>query len=189
MRTSKSISTISYNSASFLRNKLEEWKRNGVIEFAMWVKHDPEEEEKKEHYHVFIKPARLLQTVDLERESEELDIHNLDKPLKMISFRVSKESDWLLYSIHDPSYLAEKGLEKQFVYSFEDINSTCEDTLRDIISHCNDERNSKIEYRLIQLINKGLTWDEIILSGFIPLRYIAGAQIMYNSLSKCRKLS
>ena len=182
MRTSKSISTISYNSEGFLQNKFDEWKRQGLIEFAMWIRHEPEEDEKKAHYHVFLKPARLVQTVDLENDSHELDPNNIDKPFKMISFRVSKESDWLLYAIHEPSYLLEKGLQRQFVYSFEDVQSTCNDTLNDIISHCNDDRNGRIEYRLVQMIKQGLTWDEIVLSGFIPLRYITGAQIMYKAL-------
>lgn len=182
MRTSKPISTISYNSADFLEKKLMEWKKCGWIEFAMWIRHDPESDEKKPHYHVFIRPARLIQTTELEEASKEIDPQNIDKPLKMIGFRISKETDWLLYSIHDPSYLVEKGLQREFVYSLEDVNSTDEDTLADIISHCSDDRVGRIEYRLLQMIRQGMSWDAIVYSGFIPMRHITGAKIMYDSL-------
>ena len=103
MRTSKAVSTISYNSAEFLKAKIEYWRKSGIIEFGMWIRHEPEADEKKAHYHVYLKPAKLIQTMDLEMDSCELDPDNPDKPLKMVSFRISKEDDWLLYSIHDPS--------------------------------------------------------------------------------------
>lgn len=182
MRTSKPISTISYNTADFLKAKLENWKSQGLIEFAMWIRHDPEEDEKKAHFHVFIRPARLIQTMDLEKESMELDPENIDKPFKMIGFRVSKESDWLLYAIHDPTYLQEKGLEREHVYGLDDVQSTDCDTLNDIIRHMSDDRKGRLEYRLIQLAQLGLPWDAVVASGMIPLRHIAGARIMYESL-------
>lgn len=183
MRTSKPISTISYNSDEFLKAKIEYWKSLGIIEFGMWIRHMPEEDEKKTHCHVFLKPAKLIQTMDLEMDSCELDPQNPDKPFKMVSFRVSQESDWLLYAIHDPAYLAEKGLEREFVYSFDDIHTTCDDTLSDIIAHISDDRKGRIEYRLIDCINRGMTWQQIISSGMIPLRHMSGAKIMYEAIT------
>ena len=123
MRTSKSVSTISYNSDEFLTAKIEYWKRIGLIEYAMWIRHQPDEDNKKSHCHVFIKPAQLIQTTTFEIESTEIDPLNPDKPFKMISFRNSKESDWLLYAIHDKAYLLEKNLERNIYYSFDDVRS------------------------------------------------------------------
>lgn len=183
MRTSKPISTISYNSADFLKAKIEYWKSVGIIEYGMWIRHEPEQDEKKAHYHVYLKPAKLIQTMDLENDSCELDPENPDKPFKMVSFRVSKEDDWLLYSIHDPSYLLEKGMSREFCYGFEDIQTTCEDTLKDIISHISDNRKGRLEYRLIECINMGMKWQEIVMSGMIPIRQISGALIMYRSIT------
>lgn len=188
MRTSKPIATISYNTEEFLRKKIEYWKSSGIIEFGMWIRHDPEQDEKKAHWHVFIKPAQLIQTMDLETDSMEIDPNCPEKPLKMIGFRPSKESDWVLYGIHDPTYLVEKGLEREIVYSLEDIQSTCDDTLKDIIAHISDERNGKLEYRIIQCINKGLSWQEIVSSGLVPLRYMAGAKIMYQAITGDRTI-
>lgn len=183
MRTSKPISTISYNSESFLKNKIEEWKSDGKIEFGMWIKHNPEEDEKKVHYHVFLKPAKLIQTMDLENESIEIDPQNIDKPFKMIGFRVSKESDWLLYAIHDPIYLAEKGLGREICYSFDDVQTTCSDTLIDIISHLNDDRKGRLEYRLMDCIDRNMSWQQIVRSGIIPIRQLSGAKLMYEAVT------
>lgn len=183
MRTSKPISTISYNSHDFLRQKIEYWKSIGIIEYAMWIRHEPEEDEKKAHYHVYLRPAMLIQTMHLEEDSCEIDPQNPEKPFKMVSFRISKEDDWLLYSIHDPNYLAEKGLSREFFYGFEDIETTCADTLTDIISHMSDKRKGKLEYRIIECINRGMTWTQIVQSGIVPIRQMSGAMIMYRSIT------
>lgn len=183
MRTSKAISTISYNSDLFLKNKIEEWKNNGLIEFGMWIRHQPDEDNKKSHCHVFLQPAKLIQTMDFEQDSIELDPCNPDKPFKMISFRVSKESDWLLYAIHDKYYLMEKGIERNYYYSFDDIQSTCDETLNDIISRISDDRKGRLEYRIIDCINRGLKWGDIISSGLVPIRYMSGAKIMYEAIT------
>lgn len=183
MRTSKPISTISYNTPDFLRNKIEEWKLQGIIEYGMWIRHEPEEDEKKAHFHLYLKPAKLVQTMDLETASMELDPENPDKPLKMISFRVSKESDWVLYCLHDPNYLIEKGMSRAYCYGVEDIESTCEDTLKDILSRLSDDRKGRLEYRLVECINIGMSWQEIVRSGLVPLRQMSSARLMYGAIT------
>lgn len=188
MRTSKAVSTISYNSPSFLKGKIEEWKTLGYIEYGMWIRHEPEADEKKAHYHVYLKPAKLIQTTDLEERSQEIDPQNPGKPFKMVSFRISKEDDWLLYAIHDPVYLSEKGLTRQHCYAFSDVETTCEDTLRDIISHMSDNRKGKLEYRLLECIEMGMTWGEIVRTGIIPIRQMSGALMMYRAITGQEKV-
>lgn len=182
MKTSKSISTISYNTEDYLKSIIDKWRKAGIIEFAMWIRHEPEADEKKAHYHVFIKPAKLIQTMDLENDSMEFDPQNPEKPLKMISFRTSKENDWVLYGIHDKDYLAEKGLTRDRHYDLQDIKTTCQDTLSDIISHLSDDRKGRLEYRIMECCERGMSWGQIVGSGLIPLRYMAGAKIMYKAL-------
>lgn len=199
MRTSKPVATISYNSAEFLKSKIEYLKEHGIIEYGMWIYHKKEADEKKDHWHVYLKPAKLIQTVDLENVFKELDPtwkpkevyedekdkerHEKKQFLGVINFVVSKESDWLLYSLHDPNYQIEKGLSKQYVYGFDDIETTCEYTLQDIISRISDDRKGRIEYRLIECINMGMNWSQICSSGIIPLRNISGALIMYKAIT------
>lgn len=195
MRTSKPISTISYNTPEFLRNKILEWKQLGWIEYGMWIRHLPDEDEKKVHYHVYLKPAKLIQTMDLEEDSCEFegpfpngnpDPNSTElalKPLKMINFRMSKEDDWILYGIHDKAYLAEKGMTRKHHYLFEDIECTCDDTLRDMITHLIDNRKGRLEVRIYDCINKGLTWREIVCTGIIPLRHIGNAHMFYKAVT------
>lgn len=183
MRTSKPISTISYNTDAYLRGLIEYWKSSGLVEYAMWIRHQPDEDNKKSHCHVYIKPAQLIQTTAFEENSCEIDPQNPDKPLKMISFRISKEDDWLLYAIHDKAYLQEKGLTRNIHYSFDDVQSTCEETLQDIISHMSDNRKGRLEYRIIDCINRGMSWQQIVSSGLVPIRHIAGARILYESIT------
>lgn len=199
MRTSKPISTISYNSDDFLQAKIEYWKKIGLIEFGMWIRHEPEEDEKKSHCHVYLKPAKLIQTMDLEEDSRELDPtwkpkdsykdekdrleHEKKMFLKMITFRTSKEDDWLLYAIHEPSFLAEKGLTREYTYGIDEVLNTCQDTLNDIVSRLSDNRKGRLEYRLVQCINNGMNWQQIVSSGLVPIRQITGAKLMYIALT------
>lgn len=183
MRTSKPISTISYNSEEFLRGKIEYWKNQGLIEFGMWIRHEPDEDNKKVHFHVFLKPAKLIQTMDLEMDSCELDPNFPDKPLKMIGFRVSKENDWVLYGLHDKEYLASKGMQRNIHYDLGDIQSTDSDTLADIITHLNDERKGKLETRIMECVGMGLNWAEIVGSGLIPLRHMHNAKLLFDALT------
>ena len=183
MRTRKPISTISYNSPDFLRNKIEYWKKIGWIEFGMWIRHEPDEDNKKVHYHVFLQPAKLIQTMDLENESCELDPENPDKPLKMITFRISKESDWVLYGLHDKDYLASKGLTRNKHYDIEDIQATDYDTLGDIITQVRDGLKGKLETRILDAIALGMSWQDLVLSGLIPLRYLHSAKLMYDTIN------
>ena len=181
MNTSKSIAGISYNTEEFLKGTLEDWKREGIIEFAMFIHHKAEADEKKDHFHVYIIPAKRLQTVDLELKSQEFDPMHPDKPLKLLGLTPSKESDWLLYALHDPTYLIEKGLEKAYHYSLEDFKSTDLDLFDIIVSRIGETRNGKIENRVIQMIRNGMTWNEMLTSGLIPMRYVYSAKIIFDS--------
>lgn len=105
------------------------------------------------------------------------------KPLKMIGFRPSKESDWILYGIHDPTYLAEKGLSRNIHYSFDDIQSTCADTLQDMITHLIDDRKGRLEVRIYDCIKNGLGWRDIVCTGIIPLRQIHNAFQFYQAVT------
>lgn len=183
MRTSKPVSTISYNTEEFLVNKINYWKQIGWVEFAMWIRHEPDVDDKKAHYHVYIKPAQLIQTMDLEQGSMEFDPNNPGLPLKMIGFRFSKEEDWVLYGIHDKNYLASKGLTRNFHYDLVDIQCTDYGTLGDIITHISMAQKGRIETRIIDSVAIGMTWHDLVLSGIIPLRYLHSAKLMYETLT------
>ena len=186
MKTSKPVSTISYNSEGWLKKTILKLKEIGDIEFAMWIYHEPDEDNRKPHYHVYLQPAKMIQTTDWDEPFTEPNPSNIELPFKALPFRSSKETDWLLYGIHDPTYLQEKNMTRNVFYSFDDVQSTCQDALNEIISRLSDDRKGKLEYRIIDCVNRGLSWHEIVASGLVPIRYIYGAKLMYEALVQHR---
>lgn len=103
MATQKPISTISYNTESFLREKLEELYKAHIICAFQYIKHIGEDGD-KDHIHLRIEPNRRLDTMDLnERFCEWIQGESL--PRRCRPFRPAKEEDWYLYVVHDADYL------------------------------------------------------------------------------------
>lgn len=123
MATQKPISTISYNSEIFLKEKLDNWVKAHIIQCYMYICHKGEDGD-KDHIHVRIEPNKKLDPMDLQAQLLEYKIGN-DKPLGCRPFRPSKEEDWILYAVHDETYLKLKygGGEKgeKLPYKWQDI--------------------------------------------------------------------
>lgn len=123
MATQKPISTISYNSEAFLREKLDSWISAHIIQSYQYICHKGEDGD-KDHIHLRIEPNKKLDPMDLMDQLREFSLGS-DKPLCCRPFRPSKEEDWFLYAVHDSDYLSLKygGLEKgeKLPYSWQDI--------------------------------------------------------------------
>lgn len=125
MATQKPISTISYNSEEFLREKLEEWHHAHIIQAYQYIVHKGEDGD-KDHIHLRIEPNKRLDPMDLQEDLKEY-VRDNAKPLGCRPFRPSKEEDWFLYAVHEPSYLSLKynGGDKgeKIPYSWQDIKA------------------------------------------------------------------
>ena len=123
MATQKPISTISYNTEPFLREKLNNWIAAHIIQAYQYICHKGEDGD-KDHIHLRIEPNKKLDPMTLMEELREYQIGK-DKPLCCRPFRPSKEEDWILYAVHDPQYLKLKygGGEKgeKLPYKWQDI--------------------------------------------------------------------
>ena len=123
MATQKPISTISYNSEPFLKEKLEAWLKAHIIQSYMYICHKGEDGD-KDHIHLRIEPNKKLDPMDLQDELQEYQMGK-DKPLGVRPFRPSKEEDWILYAVHDEDYLKSKyrGGEKgeKLPYKWQDV--------------------------------------------------------------------
>lgn len=123
MRTSKTFSMISYNTPQYLEFKLNELVKAKIIEEYRFIKHDGEDGD-KDHIHLWIKPNRRIDTMELSEELTEI-VPGETKPLKCIGARNSNEEDWLLYAIHDEDYLeshfSDNNGDGKKPYSIEDI--------------------------------------------------------------------
>lgn len=123
MATQKPISTISYNTEPFLKEKLDIWLNAHIIQCYQYICHKGEDGD-KDHIHLRIEPNKKLDPMDLIEQLHEYPIGQ-QKPLGCRPFRPSKEEDWFLYAVHDSKYLSYKyqGGEKgeKLPYSWQDI--------------------------------------------------------------------
>lgn len=177
MRTTKPISTISFNTAPFLKLKLNELLKAGRISFWAFITHKPEDDEggKKEHHHVYIEPAKMLQSDDIRAQLTEIDLDNLDKPRKCITFRASKFDPWYMYGLHDKRYLASISQSRRFHYSHEDfITSDSDDFL--FKARSIDMLSLSPYADMMEAQSLGITWDEYFSRGVVPIAQISNYQ-------------
>ena len=169
MRTTKPISTISYNSPLFLALKLEELRKAKVITWWAFISHIAEDDEqgKKDHLHVYVEPARMLQTEDLREELREPDPEH-DKPLGCLSWESSKFDHWYMYVLHDKRYLASKGQSRRYSYKHDDIVTNDEDELLHKARRI-DHLSLSPYGDMLDAIQHGLTWPEYFARGTVPL--------------------
>ena len=123
MATQKPISTISYNTEPFLKEKLDTWVKAHIIQAYQYICHKGEDGD-KDHIHLRVEPNKKLDPMDLGEQLREYQMGK-DKPLGCRPFRDSKEEDWILYAVHDEQYLKLKygGGEKgeKLPYKWQDI--------------------------------------------------------------------
>lgn len=187
MRTSKPFSTISYNSKSFLTNKLNELIQNRTIDFWAFIEHLPEEDEKKNHIHLYVIPSKLVDTFNFTKDLEELDKTDpTKKPLGCIMCKSSKFDDWYLYGLHDKNYLASKGQTRKYHYKREEFVTANDDYFNEIIHTIDYSKFNRFE--LIQdYVNAGFSFPYLVKSGVVPVQLIKQYEQMYTILFNLRQ--
>lgn len=173
MRTRKPISTISFNSESYLILKLNELKQSKKISFWSIILHAPEDDEggKKYHYHVFLIPSIQLQTDDIRDFFKEFDPTNPEKPLGCLMFMSSKFSDWVLYALHDKRYLALKNQSRRFHYEYDDLISSDSDDL--LMMYRSIDLLALSPYADMEsAISQGMSFNEYFCRGTIPIQQV-----------------
>lgn len=126
MATQKPISTISYNTESFLIEKLQSLFDAHIIQAWQFITHKGEDGD-KDHIHVRIEPNKRIDPMELTEMFKEYE-KGKDKPLGVRPWRQSKEEDWFMYAVHDSDYLSLKygGGERgeKLPYDWKDINTS-----------------------------------------------------------------
>lgn len=139
MLTGKPISSISFNSQSYLNKVLNDLVDREIIEFYAYIWHKPEPKETndpekgKEHFHLYMEPNMRVDTMKLRKEFNEIDLTN-PEPRKILKIVKSKFPDWYLYGLHNPDYLMLKEEVRFYTYKKEDIITNDYDTLNNLIS-------------------------------------------------------
>lgn len=170
MKTTKPISTISFNSPDYLHTKLTELTKAGRIAFWAFIVHLPEDDEggKKEHCHVFVEPAKMVQTEDLKQELKEFDPKHPDKPLGCISWHNSKFDDWYMYALHDKAYLASKAQSRKYHYKHDDMFTSDDDDMTFRVRSIDRTAVSPYE-AMREAQSMGMTFPEFVASGRVPI--------------------
>lgn len=182
MKTSKPFSTISYNTEPFLTCKLNELVQRNVFEWWCGIKHFAEEDETKDHWHIFIKPNGQYQTDQLKEYMNEFDSTHPDKPLSILPIASSKWDDWYLYACHDKAYLLSKGQTRKYHYENSDFKTSDSDYLIHM-SHMVNRAAYRKTQDLIDKIMCGQDIVSILASGQIPLPQVSQAIRLYDFLA------
>lgn len=184
MRTTKPISTISYNSPEYLEARCNELVKAKKVSFWAFVEHEPEDDEAglKRHIHLFIEPSKLIQTDDLRDFFKEIDINNpAVKPLGVIAFHSSKFDDWYLYSKHDASYLASKDQSRRFHYEHDMFITSDDDDLNYRVKTINLLEVSPFK-AMEEAVKVGVSWEEYFLRGLIPIYQVIPYERAYRMM-------
>ena len=165
MKTTKPISSISWNSRQYLVDRLEELRKSHLIAFWVLVKHTAEEDEKKDHIHFYVEPNRSIDT-ELLREKF-IELIPGSKPLGVNKFQKSDFQNWLWYCLHDQAYLLSKGETRKYHYSIEDLISSDDE---DLMQRIQENPRPESEYSKVEeLIRQGLSNEAIAQTMNIPL--------------------
>lgn len=177
MLTSKIISNVSFNSIPFLERVLNKLLEDKKIYFWAYIKHFAEKDDTKEHVHFFCIPNGRIDTDYLNPLFIEPTEHN-EKPLRSLLFRVSKLEDIYLYMLHDNQYLLSKGQYKKYHYNREDIITSDNQILSELISSMNFHRYSTNDILMDYAINKK-PFEQLLLNGVIPVHQINSYEKYY----------
>lgn len=183
MKTSKPFSTISYNSDDFLSTKLDDLIRSRKLEFYAFVNHHKEEDEAKDHKHLYIVPNGQINTDQVLDLLLEHDPTHPDKPLACIQVRSSKFADWYLYSIHDTDYLASKGQSRKYHYTREDLKCSDPDYLLEEI-HSMDLSKLNRTKALKDAATTGRSFYDLLLNGQIPVQQVYAYEHAFELLNR-----
>lgn len=178
MRSKKPFSTVSYNTKDFLLLKFKEMTDNRVVANWMFIYHHAEEDEGSDHFHVYVEPNKLIDTMWFCDQFVEFDPKHPDKPLKCRPCRPSKvdkeyhPDDWILYNLHDPKYLAWKGESRKYHYTKDDIVCFDHDLLEDNLYHALYQSDWAEELRQRKEVKDCRNVSELYYSGRIPAQLI-----------------
>lgn len=173
MSTSKPISTISYNSPEFLTTKLNQLLRAHTIQNWMFIVHQPDTDNTKQHIHVYVDPNKRIDPMDITDQLKELDPKQPDMPLGCINWRPCNSlDDWILYCLHVPQYLESKGHDMKITYKPSDFHYANELQASEDIQHALNYSNFATRSKAIDmLLDDDVNPVSLIKTGMLPLNY------------------
>lgn len=187
MRTSRAISSISYNTPSFLCSVLDNLILNRSISFYFFIYHFAEKDERKDHIHLYLEPNGQIDTNSLTDLFNELDLNNpSNPPLGVMPWRPSKFGDAYLYFIHHKDYLNSKMQSRSYSYSFEDVVCSNYDFLNELVHTIDYTKYFKFA-EFSQRVQDGVDFVDMVKSGYIPVPQINAYSTAYSLIRNGRQ--
>ena len=180
MRTSKAFSTISYNTQDFLIDNLNRLLNSRDIDFWQYIYHNKEEDEEKDHIHLYVVPSHLIDTNQFAREFVEF-VEGESKPRRLRPCVSSKFQDWYLYAIHHSGYLAGKGQSRKYHYSIDDIICSDGVFLMDQVHQIDWTKINPLG-AVIDAARSGISFSEFIEHANLSLLQVRSAQFVFEQV-------
>lgn len=185
MRTTKPFSTISFNSKKFLVQECDKMIQDGLICFYAFMPHLAEEDEKKDHIHLYMIPNGQVDTEKLRERLLEPSVNEDGTEAKALGCLIMKSSkfvDWYLYSLHDRDYLLLKLQERKYHYNKEDFVVSDQDEFIQLY-HMSDFTPYKRMSKFRDMASSGCPFTELVSNGLVPVQQIFQYREMYNMMS------
>lgn len=139
-----------------------------VIRFAMWIHHKAEENEKKDHAHIYIEPRGACDPDEVLAMLDEFDPTHPTQPLGCLPYKKSKTDDWVFYAVHDSDYLwIRKRDTRKYHYQFNAIHSTNPFFKDEIINNLDYRWRDSVE--VAERLYNGERLESLVFRGFINL--------------------
>lgn len=184
MKTIKPVSSVSWNSEEFLTKTLNKLIDDHVVLFWFYVKHLPESNEGKEHFHVYIEPDIRIDTNEFRQQFEELPPKDSKEKdiIRPLPFEKSNFDNAYLYFTHNKVYLNSKGFYKQY-YNYTNVVSSDDFLLQEKVGlidfyKIQGSRANRIKDAIIH----GVCFEDMVLTGLIPVQQINQYQKLYDIL-------
>ena len=186
MITSRWLSTICWNSIPYLKDKLDNMLSRNIISFYYFIYHYKEDDEKKDHIHLFLIPNVKINTdTYLRVELEEID-PNKKEMIRPLPFRpVSKFADKYLYDLHDENYLRSKFEERKYHYKKEDFVVSDEQYFNELIHEIDYSKYTGV-LKFKEAVKRGWSFEDCSANGLVPIQYYHNYKNLYQDILKTR---
>lgn len=189
-KTIRPISTISYNTLSFLHQKLEELRLRNDIDFYCYIFHHGETNEdgskEKDHFHVYIQPATSLDRRQVRNEFIEF-VKREKLPRGFMPMQPSDWFNWYLYGLHDSEYLQSKGQSREHHYSDKDMVRSDDTYYWDLI-HRIDRTKINPLGEVVRAAQSGMDFGEFITTHPLSLLQVRSAQFVFEQVQRGTQL-
>lgn len=184
MRTSKPFATISYNTIDFLNAKCNELVKNNSLSFWCAIMHKKEDDEEKDHMHVYFIPNGTIDTDKLRDTLKQIDLNN-PLPLGCMPCVSSKFNTWYYYSTHNKHYLASIGQSRKYSYEYDNLICSSSDYLRELVTTMLIPNTMK-QHNIIEMIDNGNTPNQLLRAGVISIQQFGYWVNFYSTLQQCK---